>query len=46
MAQGQNAAKKWGHEFWSRRPYYGEGKAGKVLTHRAERRAARRELRR
>ena len=33
-----------GYEFWSRRPYFGEGKLGKMLTHRAERRRARREL--
>lgn len=35
-----------GYEFWSRRPYFGEGKLGKMLTHRAERRAAKREARR
>ncbi len=33
-----------GYEFWSRRPYFGEGKIGKIWTHRAERRRAKREL--
>lgn len=33
-----------GWEFWSRRPYFGEGKLGKVMTHRAERREAKREI--
>jgi hypothetical protein len=46
--RGENErAEDRGHatkEFWSRRPYLGEGKDGKRLTHRAERRAAKREL--
>lgn len=37
-------AGKRGYEFWSRRPYFGEGKWGKMMTHRAERRAARRAI--
>jgi len=46
MAQGENA-EKGGHpgkEFWSRRPYFGEGKIGKMLTHRKERRLAKQKL--
>ncbi len=35
-------AGKMGYEFWSRRPYFGEGKIGKMFTHRAERRRAKR----
>jgi hypothetical protein len=46
--RGENdRAERWGHpgfEFWSRRPYFGEGKIGKMLTHRAERRRAKRRL--
>ena len=43
--RGENKqAERRGHpgkEFWSRRPYFGEGKLGKLLTHRHERREAR-----
>ena len=35
-----------GYEFWSRRPYFGEGKLGKMMTHRVERRRAKREAQR
>lgn len=42
MARGQNAAKRWGREYRSRRhpsmPVW--GREGKVLTHRYERRQA------
>lgn len=47
MAQGQNAAKRWGRDYWSRRypGAAGWGREGKRLTHRYERQQGRREVR-
>lgn len=45
MAHGENAAKHYGREYWSRRAprMHNWGRIGKWLTHRYERAAARRE---
>lgn len=45
MACGQNASKRYGRDYWSRRYpcAAGWGREGKRLTHRYERQAARRE---
>ncbi len=45
MAQGQNAAKRYGRDYWSRRypGCAGWGREGKRLTHRYERQTSRRE---
>ena len=45
-SENDNAESKGhrGKEFWSRRPYFGEGKIGKMLTHRAERHRAKRKM--
>ncbi len=40
--RAQRRGRLW-DEFWSRRPYFGEGKWGKTMTHRIERRRAKRE---
>lgn len=47
MAHGERAERRWGREYWSRRGSVGRGgipwgRFGKWLTHRRERREARR----
>jgi hypothetical protein len=44
MAHGINAAKRYGVDFWSRRPFsqMPKSKALKILTHRVERQQAKR----
>ena len=42
MSKGKNAEDggRPDYEYWSRRPYFGQGKSGKRMTHQAERRVA------